>query len=135
VSNWSGQTQDESNDDHLLQLTDILGALPDNLFSKWTRSNRYFGPDRVLFNSIVGEIPEGCAPGDSSFHFDSLEKYFQKQKPKDVDDSEALVIIALLRRILQYEPEKRPSVANLIQDSWFNIENDCSALSAPVKRG
>jgi len=135
VSNWSGLTQDESNDDHLLQLTDVLGVLPENLFSKWTRSNRYFGPDRVRFNSIVGEIPEGGGSGDPPFRFDPLEKYFQEQKPKDVDDSEALAIIALLRRILQYEPEKRPSAADLIQDSWFDIENDCTALPAAAKGG
>jgi len=37
--------------------------------------------------------------------------------------TEASFIIALLRKILQYDLEKRPSLADLIQDSRFKVEN------------
>ncbi|KAF8251481.1 kinase-like protein [Wilcoxina mikolae CBS 423.85] len=88
------------------------------LFNKWTRANRYFGPNRRKINSMIGGEPDG-----GEFRFDSVEKYFHSNKPSDLDDREAEIIIALIRKILQYDPEKRPSAANLVQDPWFKVED------------
>jgi hypothetical protein len=45
----------EADDDHLLQLTGLLGPLPEELYEKWTRSSLYFDADRKRIDS-----GEGC---------------------------------------------------------------------------
>lgn len=32
-------------DEHLIKLPDVMGRLPDRLFSSWRRGSKYFGPD------------------------------------------------------------------------------------------
>ncbi|KAJ5796094.1 uncharacterized protein N7518_004634 [Penicillium psychrosexuale] len=44
----------DADDDHLISLTTLLGDLPDELFSRWTRSSLYFTPERNLFNEELG---------------------------------------------------------------------------------
>lgn len=38
------------NDSHLLELSTLLGELPDELLRHWKMSSRYFTSDRKLFN-------------------------------------------------------------------------------------
>jgi serine/threonine protein kinase len=123
VSTWSRVPQVQRDDDHLLQMTDVLGELPENLFNKWTRAPRYFGPSRERINSIVEEYIEGEFPAEPPYVADSLETYFREHKSGDVDERESSFIIGLVRRILQYDPEKRPSAADLLRDPWFREDS------------
>jgi hypothetical protein len=50
---------DKEDDDHLLQLSDILGLLLDYLYKLWTRSSNYFNADRIQVNSFLGGVLEG----------------------------------------------------------------------------
>ncbi|KAL2021757.1 hypothetical protein VTK56DRAFT_6700 [Thermocarpiscus australiensis] len=36
---------EETNDEHLLQLTEVLGPLPEEFVSRWRRRDKYYGPD------------------------------------------------------------------------------------------
>jgi hypothetical protein len=40
-------------------------------------------------------------------------------KPLDISDFEMVAFINLVRRILHWDPEARPSVAVLLHDAWF----------------
>ena len=52
----------------------------------------------------------------------SMEEMFDETEP-DVSQEEGRKIKDLIRWILQYDPEKRPSARELLQDAWFcNIE-------------
>jgi serine/threonine protein kinase len=115
VSAISG-SQEEQTDDHLLMLSDTLGPLPENLYNLWTRSSKYYTPERVLFNSIVYPA-NGIDP--LSFKMGSLEETFDEVKPVDLSDEEAMMVKALIRRILQYDPTKRPTPSQILQDPWF----------------
>jgi non-specific serine/threonine protein kinase len=108
--------KDIENDHHLLLFSDILGPLPDHLYSFWTRSSRYYTSERVLFNTFLEEVPEGTDL--LSTRSKPLEGLFDEQRP-DMSDDEAKQINALLRRILQYDPAKRPTSAELLKDPWF----------------
>ncbi|KAF2963603.1 hypothetical protein GQX73_g9961 [Xylaria multiplex] len=112
---WS-KSQVEVDDDHLLQLTARLGPLPDELYRQWKTSSLYFTPQRELYNCEVGGVKEGAEPLVLEQY--SVEEYFDQAKP-DVDDEEATEIKFLIRRILQYDPTKRPSSAEILQDPWF----------------
>ncbi|GAW24788.1 hypothetical protein ANO14919_143820 [Xylariales sp. No.14919] len=110
------ESQVEVDDDHLLQLTGILGPLPDNLYEQWETSSLYFTPQRELYNCEVGGVREGEEP--LMFEQESMEELFDQANP-DIDEEEASEIKSLIRRILQYDPADRPTPAEILQDPWF----------------
>jgi serine/threonine protein kinase len=48
-----------------------------------------------------------------------LENIFDCYKPSAMSAQEGDAVKSLLRRIFQYEPEKRPRAAELLNDPWF----------------
>ena len=48
----------------------------------------------------------------------SMEEAFDETSP-DLDEEEARKVKALIRWILQYDPAKRPSPAEILADPWF----------------
>lgn len=48
----------------------------------------------------------------------SMEDYFDEAQP-DINVEEAYQVKTLIRRVLQYDPAKRPSPAELLLDPWF----------------
>ena len=107
-------------DDHLLSLTDCLGALPEELYKHWNTSSLYFTSERELFNSQLGGVAEGQEP--LVVEQTSMEELFDKAGP-DINEQEASKVKALIGRILQYDPKKRPSPADILRDPWFS-ENE-----------
>ncbi|GKZ95432.1 hypothetical protein AnigIFM59636_009438 [Aspergillus niger] len=103
-------------DDHLLSLTERLGALPDELFRHWKTSSLYFTPDRKLFNCQIG----GVDPGEEPLMVEqiSMEEQFDSAEP-DIDEKEADEVKTLIRWILQYDPAKRPSPEEILSHPWF----------------
>jgi serine/threonine protein kinase len=117
VPSW-GYDKDEQQDVLLLQMTDILGPLPDNIFKLWRRAATYFNKDQVQFNSYLGgKVPKGADP--LGVKRDPLETFFNKERPQDISEEETKIVTTLIRRILQYDPEKRPAAEELLQDPWF----------------
>ncbi|PWY62197.1 kinase-like protein [Aspergillus eucalypticola CBS 122712] len=107
-------------DDHLLSLTERLGALPDDLFTHWKTSSLYFTPERKLFNCQIG----GVGPEEEPLLVDqiSMEEQFDSTEP-DIDSKEADDVKGLIQWILQYDPAKRPSPAEILSHPWFrNID-------------
>ena len=43
----------------------------------------------------------------------------KKNAPPEMDAGEVEVVGVLLRQILQYNPAKRPTAADLLKDPWF----------------
>ena len=114
-------------DEHLLMLSDWIGPLPENLHQRWSRSSKYFTPERVLYNTIVtmdswdylGYEPDTLDDN----RMDPMEKQFDEYKPTSVSaEEEGTVIKALIRRTLQYDPAKRPTACELLQDPWFTTD-------------
>lgn len=61
----------------------------------------------------------------------SMEESFDRTRP-DLDEGEAHKVKALIRWILQYDPAKRPSPAEILSDPWFceiDIGSDPSKVS------
>ncbi|KAL4940078.1 hypothetical protein BDV06DRAFT_213778 [Aspergillus oleicola] len=93
---------EHEDDGHLLSFTARLGPLPDELFKNWKTSSLYFTPERNLFNCLLGGVAEGEEP-----------------LMPDLDEEQAYKVKALVRWILQYDPAKRPSPAQILSDPWF----------------
>ncbi|CAG8225276.1 unnamed protein product [Penicillium salamii] len=106
----------DQDDMYLLSITEQLGPLPDELFKHWKNSSLYFTPERKLFNCPLG----GGPPGKELLMLEqsSMEEHFNQLAP-DISDEEATKVKALIRWILQYDPAKRPSPAEMLADPWF----------------
>ncbi len=120
----TGARQSGRNDEHLIMFTHALGKLPDELYRQWKTSSRYFTPNRELYNIYIGGVQEGEKPLLLPIYH-SMEEMFDKEAP-EMSEDEASQVKALVRRVLQYDPEKRPSAAELLDDPWFK-EFDCSS--------
>jgi len=107
---------DFEDDDHLLSLTARLGGLPDELYKHWKMSSLYFTPERKLFNCQIGGVAKGEEP--LMVEQTSMEELFDQAGP-DLDKKEARQVKALIRRIMQYDPAKRPSPREILLDPWF----------------
>lgn len=102
-----------TDDEHLLQMNDILEPLPDTwLQGKWPRAKTYFGPGRERLGPRADDQ-------DEPYIDDPLEVRFEEHKPDDIGDVEAGVITSLIRSILKYEPMQRPTAAELLKHPWF----------------
>ncbi|KAK1772822.1 serine protein kinase [Phialemonium atrogriseum] len=86
------------------------------LFKHWKTSSLYFTPERKLFNFGLGGVAEGEEP--LMLEQTSMEELFDQAGP-ELDEVEARKVKALIRRILQYDPAKRPSAAEILVDPWF----------------
>ncbi|KAL0940234.1 serine/threonine-protein kinase SRPK3 [Colletotrichum truncatum] len=141
-----GLSDEAVKDTHLIQMTDILGPLPDDLLENWPARSKYYGPEGERLDARPRDFDEDESDGDDvSDHedieeefddeedfdfdmgnrgppmvYDSLEKLINTHKPAGVNDEEEKQIIGLLRSIFHYNSDKRPSVAVLLQNCWIN---------------
>ena len=66
-------SQEEADDDHLMELNDILEPLPGSWLEKWPRSHLYFGSNRERLNPRTEEdIDIGGDDGQNAEHLESL---------------------------------------------------------------
>ncbi|KAI0123615.1 hypothetical protein BJ170DRAFT_89409 [Xylariales sp. AK1849] len=109
-----GDSPESTADSHLIQLTDILNPLPENLLAKWPRAARYYGRDGERLDTEPWDF-DHCTSGSSSDSEDDdfldeyeeeasgpakprdpLEKLFKDNKPAGIDDDEKREIVSLL---------------------------------------
>ena len=103
----------QGKDHHILMMVDALGPLPERLLSQWDQAHRYFRSNGEQFNSMVDGPDIELLPPDS------LETLFHREKRCEFDAGEEESVIDILKQILRYEPEKRPSAEKLLSHPWF----------------
>ncbi|GJJ15337.1 hypothetical protein Clacol_009613 [Clathrus columnatus] len=109
--------EDEKEDDHLVQLNDVIGQLPDNIMEAWPRAKEWYDPvTRQPLHTYEEDDDGEMVPCT----YDSLEVLFAQNKPLDVDEAESAVICSLIRQILVYSQEERPSAEELLKHPWFS---------------
>jgi hypothetical protein len=116
ISGLADISQEGNDDDHLLQMIDALGQPPPEIFAGWSRLARYFDENLQLIRSDVSssEIVEG-----KLYQGPDLEEAFGEAMADKMDADEVACVLGLLRKVLQYEPDLRPSTSELLLDPWF----------------
>ena len=104
-----GGISPQADADHLQQFACALRPLPNSILSQWPKASSFFSQN--------GEAK--IADGDNVPPWYSLEVLFDREKPVDVSAAERIATLDLIREILQYEPQKRPSISQLLQHPWF----------------
>jgi serine/threonine protein kinase len=76
---------------------------------------------------VVEKSPDPISP--------LLEDVVDCFKPSDMSSKESDAVRSWLRRVFQYEPEKRPQAADLQKDPWFAGPEDVSlGMSEPDRQ-
>lgn len=73
----------------------------------------YYRSNGEHFNSVVDR------PCIELEKVDPFETRFHQEKACDIDDNVEDSVMDLLRQILRYEPEKRPSAKEPLSHPWF----------------
>ena len=129
IYGYDEDEEDDADDDHFMQFSNVLGPLPREILSKWSRSSVYYDSEGKLRDMPVAQIDPleddainnelaDQAGGDDTDTL-PLEGLFRKYKGSDVDEDEALIITDLIRSVLQYDVKQRPTAAQLLQHPWF----------------
>lgn len=106
--------QDDADDDHLIQLNDIVCSLPDSLIASWPRASKWYGPNRQRLQ------PYADGSHKDPYVHKPLTELFMENKPDEIGDEESAILIMLMKQILEYDPAKRPSAIDLLKHSWFS---------------
>ena len=96
-------------DDHLQQFACILRPLPPSILSQWPKASNFCDQNGKAKYDKGDDVPP----------WQSLEEFFDYEKPVDVSATERVAALDLIHYILQYEPQKRPSASQLLKHPWF----------------
>lgn len=94
----------DRNTRYLQQFSCRLGPVPPSVLSKWPNSSTFFDQD-----------------GKSKYTpWTSLEAHLDYDDTAvEINGAEKTALVELIRNIMRYEPEKRPSAMQLLRTSWF----------------
>ena len=111
-------TDDSTDDDHVLQMADLLGPVPSSFMAKFPRSYIYFNDKGDVTKHYVGELTEE----DDINHLlilPRIETFLDQEKGADMNSKDAAMVKELLRLTLQFDPADRPTAAMLLAHPWF----------------
>lgn len=100
-------------DEVICQQIDVLGSLPLEWFESWGKRDLYFDDDgvpkdgRYVWSSIDGAFEEG------------VQKYRRKFGMGEFDGEETAAFLDLMRRMLTFRPEERPTAREVLQSRWM----------------
>ncbi len=97
------------NTSYLQQFACRLGPLSPFILSEWPKASLFFEKDGKAKPTTLDSPP-----------WPSLETHFDKRPTLvDVNPSERVALLELIRYIMQYDPKKRPSATQLLRHPWF----------------
>ncbi|KAI0431618.1 serine/threonine-protein kinase SRPK3 [Xylaria sp. FL1042] len=120
VFNYGGRPRDVIDDDHLIQLTEVIGTLPRHMRDAWPRYTSYFGSDGERLNAT----PEDFDDSEIMRIWKAKNPPARGRSPPTALPSleeRARKLTSLLREIFQVESSKRPSVVQLLERPWFQV--------------
>lgn len=106
--------EDATDDHHLLQLYELLGPLPPAITRLWPRYDQYFDSHgKQIRNTPIGI--DGIVPT-----MQTLREFLCEYRPTDMTDLETDDLLAMLTKMLRYEPAERISAGEALQEPWLD---------------
>ncbi|KAG6103060.1 hypothetical protein E4U14_006454 [Claviceps sp. LM454 group G7] len=99
-------------DDHLAKIVEIIGPIPSSLLKQGCRTAEFFDEQ--------GEFLRIPNLGPTSLERLLNGDRMPRMKPSDMSDDEVVVFIDFVRGMLQIDPKKRKSAAQLLQHEWLS---------------
>ncbi|KAF2012463.1 putative serine protein kinase [Aaosphaeria arxii CBS 175.79] len=123
VFGCSQKAQEDADDEHLIQLNDVIRPLPDSMMTVWPRASKWYTPDHQRLQPHSDEELDSDEESYSDvepYIYPSLEELFAEEKSPEIDDEESAVVCSLMQQIFEYDPAKRPSAEDLLKHPWFS---------------
>lgn len=108
---WMTSDQDATDDQHIKNLIDRFGKLPESLRGEWARADEHLDKD--------GNLLDPDEYRDDNYEFGDLWQGVRLAKPKDMSEDEAKVFYDLMKKMLDYDPSKRLSSREVLEHPWF----------------
>jgi serine/threonine protein kinase len=119
VEPLEGDTFDEeANDEHLIQISEILSPLPEDLFKLWRRGREYFDANGHRIELGGTDDDEGVPLADVP-RCETLGMLLNKRKSYEMNAHQEKELASLMCWILQADVKRRPSIAQILQQPWF----------------
>lgn len=102
-----------SADEVVCQQIDVLGPMPLSWWEHWEKRSQFFDNN--------GHPKEGRYVWplmDKAFD-ECVQKYRQKRGVGEFDREETAAILDLMRRMLSFRPEERPTAEEVLQSKWM----------------
>ncbi|KAK2877292.1 hypothetical protein FQN49_001270 [Arthroderma sp. PD_2] len=102
-----------TDDEMVSQHIDELGAMPSSWWERWEERGQFFNED--------GSPIEGrylWPPLDEAFE-DWVQKYRRKRKVGEFSREETAAILDLMRQMLAFRPEERPTAEEILKSEWM----------------
>lgn len=109
---WTEPNRQETNDEQLTDMVKRLGPIPDTLRSKWPNAHKFVDSDGNLLTKDDEYGPE-------SFWYGDIGHAARIMKPKDMSDADVEVFVSFIRPMLEWDPAKRPSTADILKHPWL----------------
>ncbi|GJJ15341.1 hypothetical protein Clacol_009617 [Clathrus columnatus] len=124
---WDEQQRNDADDSQFIQFYKVIGKLPDSIIDAWPRSSKFFDPVSGERINPRPQEADDYHSDDMSFqlfgnNYAPLEVRFGKDKHETINDEESAVVCSIIRQILSYSPEDRPSAADLLKHPWFALK-------------
>ena len=111
---WMTADAEATDDEHLKNMIDRFGKLPDSIVSSWIRANKHINAE--------GKILEPDEYNPDSCQFGDVWQGIRLAKPKDMSETEAKMFCDLLVKMLDYDINKRLSMKEVLKHPWFTAE-------------
>lgn len=95
------------------QQIDVLGPFPTLWWERWDARAQFFEEDgRPKLNRFV------WPPMEQAFE-EGVQKYRRKRTNSEFGQDETQAILELMRQMLRFEPERRPSMQDVLRSDWM----------------
>lgn len=101
-----------SEDEMVCQQVDVLGPLPKKWFKDWENGPEFFNENG---------LPKGGRqlwPSLEKIFEEFLQKYRRHDGVGELGEEEKVAFLELMRRMLRFEPDERPTIAEVLQSEW-----------------
>jgi serine/threonine protein kinase len=127
---------DDDDDSHLFHMVEMLGALPEPWWSTtWKHRKEFFKDEPDLFGQavLVGALAK--EQSDLSVERPSIELALRRglhywdlgpgdEFSREIPPDEIEQLADLLKKILQYEPSRRLTAAEVLEHEWFRLDEN-----------
>ena len=94
------------------QQVDVLGPLPPSWWQRWEARSQFFDAEGI---SVQGD--NMSPPLDAAFDT-WVQHYRKKQNVGTFSDDEKTAFLQLLRRMLSFQPQNRPTALEILESDW-----------------
>ncbi|PLB49673.1 kinase-like protein [Aspergillus steynii IBT 23096] len=101
-------------DEIIAQQVDVLGSMPSEWWTRWDGRARFFDDDGCPTDSYV---KNKWPTLEGSFE-EGVQKWRRRRGPA-IQESEKAAFLDLMRRMLSFRPEERPTAEEVLESEWM----------------